>query len=139
VSALDSYSDRETTAVLEILPSYIGARYAMLLLYLGYDTLEDLASVGEWHIKSIPGFGPNRMTALRTALGEHGLAFKPVEPVDLMPQIKQAMVEFCTEIIDANNPRGKAVASPGLYPTGKPAIHRKIGRRAAELATLQRR
>jgi hypothetical protein len=43
----------------------------------GYRRLEQLAAVREDDISSLHGMGPNAMTALRRALAERGLSFRP--------------------------------------------------------------
>ena len=47
------------------------------LLAAGYTSLEDLTQVSEADIMNLHGMGPNAMRALREALKERGLSFRP--------------------------------------------------------------
>ena len=76
---------------LEVLPRYVGNRYALLLSYIGYKTLDDLAKVPEFYISSLGGFGPARMRKLEQALADHGLCFLHVPKRDLMGKIHETL------------------------------------------------
>ena len=47
------------------------------LLAAGYTSLQDLTQVSEADIMNLHGMGPNAMRALREALTERGLSFRP--------------------------------------------------------------
>jgi hypothetical protein len=47
------------------------------LLAAGYRRLEDLTEVSESDVAKLHGMGPNAMRALREALKERGLSFRP--------------------------------------------------------------
>ena len=47
------------------------------LLAAGYTSLTDLTEVSESEVMKLHGMGPNAMRALRKALEERGLSFRP--------------------------------------------------------------
>ena len=47
------------------------------LLAAGYTSLTDLTEVSESEVTKLHGMGPNAMRALRKALEERGLSFRP--------------------------------------------------------------
>ncbi len=79
----------ENIYVTEVLPQVIGPKFANLIRRLGFETLSDLATVHDYFIEALPGFGPKRMSELRKCLNEHGYDF--AEPIQspLLEQIQE--------------------------------------------------
>lgn len=97
--------ERSELLVLEVLPPYVGPKFALLVRRLGFRTMGELAQSREIDLSSLSGFGAVRMEQLRQALTDHGLSFKPAPIADLMPRIRRTMSEWSAIIQPEPNRR----------------------------------
>lgn len=132
-------TDEQEHLVLEILPTYVGWRYARLVRSLGYRTLEDLSKVREIELSALGGFGEGRMTQIRAALADHDLKFYDGPKADLTDQI-QATMQLWTQRLGTESAepsrtrprRAPRASSPTEFQSGGASGRGKILRRAVE-------